>query len=96
MGRSDEESLAGLEDLVRREDPRFTRALADGRPCSPREYRRGPAWSVLALAVAVLLPGLVVGQGLLVALGLVLAGAAGHLFDPHRDHPRCRASRSRR
>ncbi|MFB6640122.1 DUF3040 domain-containing protein [Streptomyces chartreusis] len=66
---------------MHRDDPRFARALAAGRPCSPREYRRTPVRLLLVVALAVLGAGLVLAHGLLIAAGLVLAGMAGELFD---------------
>ncbi|ELS55025.1 hypothetical protein STVIR_3927 [Streptomyces viridochromogenes Tue57] len=39
---------------------------------------------MLAVAVAVLVTGIVLADGLLIATGLVLAGIAVELCDPHR------------
>nr|WP_237552855.1 DUF3040 domain-containing protein [Streptomyces sp. SID5789] len=69
---------------MHREDPDFARALADGRPRRPREYRYGRAWLLLAAALCALATGLVLAHGLLIAAGLVFAGVAGELLDPNR------------
>ncbi|MFE4579676.1 DUF3040 domain-containing protein [Streptomyces chartreusis] len=81
MTGSDEKRLQEISACLHRDDPRFTRALAAGRPCRPREYRRTPVWLLLVVALAVLGAGLVLAHGLLIAAGLVLAGMAGELFD---------------
>ncbi|NGO49298.1 DUF3040 domain-containing protein [Streptomyces ureilyticus] len=88
MAHFDDEHLRDLEARMRRDDPRFAKALGSGRPCRPREYRHGRAWLVLAIALACLGVGMALPQGILIAVGLVLAGAAGHLFDPQRARPR--------
>ncbi|GAA2581640.1 MULTISPECIES: DUF3040 domain-containing protein [Streptomyces] len=76
--------LREIESRLHREDPRFARAFADGRPCRPREYRYRRAWLLLVTALGALATGLVLAHGLLIAAGLVFAGVAGELFDPHR------------
>ncbi|MFF4029616.1 hypothetical protein ACFYZ2_07560 [Streptomyces sviceus] len=76
-----------------RDGPRFARAPGSGRPARPREYRRAGAWGTLAVALALLAAGMALPAGLLVALGLVLAGIAGPLFDPDRGRPRRRRPR---
>jgi hypothetical protein len=91
MTKPDEGPLAELEAQTERSDPRFARALDSGHPRKPREYRHGPAWIVLSLAVAFLVTGLILPHGLLIATGLVSAGVAGCLFDRReavRRHPR--------
>ncbi|MFS8197988.1 DUF3040 domain-containing protein [Streptomyces sp. CWNU-52B] len=88
MSRFDDERLRGIEARLRRDDPQFAEALGSGRPCSPREYRHGRAWLLLAVALAALGVGIGVGHGLLIAASLVLAGVAGDLFDPQRTRPR--------
>ncbi|MFG3659739.1 DUF3040 domain-containing protein [Streptomyces sp. NPDC047706] len=88
MPQSDEERLVALAARCERDDPRFTRALGAGRPVRPREYRRGRAWWTVAVAVAVLVTGAAVADGLLVTSGLILAGIGAQLFDPHRTRPR--------
>ncbi|MFF7051197.1 DUF3040 domain-containing protein [Streptomyces griseorubiginosus] len=87
MGRPDDEHLVDLAARLEREDPRFARALGSGRPARPREYRRTGAWGTLAVAVLLLASGMALPEGILVAAGLVLAGIAVPLFDPHRDEP---------
>jgi hypothetical protein len=80
----DDRQLGEIESHLHRDDPRFARALDTGRPHPPREYRRRRAWLLLTTALAVLATGLTLPNGLLIAAGLVLAGVAGDLFDPHR------------
>lgn len=87
MPQSDDERLVDLAALLEREDPRFARGLATGRPARPREYRRTGAWWVLATGVALLVTGVAVTDGLLIATGLVLSGIAVQLLDPDRAHP---------
>lgn len=87
MARPDDEHLVDLAARLERDDPRFARALGSGRPARPREYRRTGAWGTLALAVLLLASGMALPEGILVAAGLVLAGIAVPLFDPHRDGP---------
>ncbi|MFJ1646398.1 DUF3040 domain-containing protein [Streptomyces sp. NPDC088258] len=84
MATYEDQRLDGLAERLRRDDPRFARALRTGAPCVPREYRRGAAWSTLGVALCKFALGVALGHGLLIAAGLVLAGAAGHLFDPDR------------
>jgi hypothetical protein len=84
MPQSDDERLVGLEARLARDDPRFARAFAAGRPARPREYRHTGSWWMLGVAVAVLVTGIVLAEGLLIAAGLVLSGIAVQLFDPHR------------
>ncbi|MFF8101214.1 DUF3040 domain-containing protein [Streptomyces sp. NPDC016640] len=86
MPQSDDERLVDLAARLEHEDPRFTRALSAGRPARPREYRRTSVWWLLAAGVAMLIAGMIVADGLLIAAGLVLAGIAVQLLDP--DHPR--------
>ncbi|MCW7987721.1 hypothetical protein XF35_21210 [Streptomyces platensis subsp. clarensis] len=89
-GNNGEDPFNDLEDRFRREDARFARAMEHSRPCHPREYRRGPAWLLLAAALALLGSGIAIGNGLLIAAGLVGIAAAVHRFAPrsHR-HGRC-------
>ncbi|WP_256107617.1 DUF3040 domain-containing protein [Streptomyces sp. ODS05-4] len=91
MTALNEDPLSRLAERTRHEDPRFARALAAGRPRRPREYRHGVTWLLLAAALALFGTGVALGDGLLIATGLVGAGAAAHRFDP--DRPRRRASR---
>ncbi|MEV7085935.1 DUF3040 domain-containing protein [Streptomyces sp. NPDC093085] len=86
---TDEDRLLGdLAERLRHDDPRFFHALEAGTPYPPREYRHGTAWLTLAVALGGLALGIVIGHGLLIAGGLVLAGIAGHLFDPDRARAR--------
>lgn len=75
---------------MQRSDPHFARGLQTGRPRQPREYqrRRGPAWALLALSLAMLVMGMVLPQGLLLATGLVSAGMALCLLAPPYDPDR--------
>ncbi|MFC5638511.1 DUF3040 domain-containing protein [Streptomyces bullii] len=86
MPQSDDERLVALEARLERDDPRFAHALRTGRPARPREYRRNRAWSALAVALTVLVTGMALADGLLIATGLVLTGIAVELLDPHRVH----------
>ncbi|MFE3849799.1 DUF3040 domain-containing protein [Streptomyces griseorubiginosus] len=87
MHRPDDEHLVDLANRLGRDDPRFARALGSGRPARPREYRRTGAWCTLGVAMTLLTAGMALPEGILVAAGLVLAGIAVPLFDPHRDRP---------
>ncbi|QOZ98065.1 hypothetical protein DI273_01050 [Streptomyces violascens] len=80
--------LRALEDGLRAQDPRFSEAMDAGRPCTPREYRRGRSWLLLLAGLAALGAGIGIGHGLLLVTGLVVAGLAVHLFDPDRPRPR--------
>lgn len=84
MPPSDEQRLSEIESRLHRDDPRFAQALGAGRPRRPREYRPLRAWLLLVTALTALGVGVALPQGLLIATGLVLAGMAGELFDPHR------------
>lgn len=86
MTHFDDRLLKDLEEQMEQGDPQFAQALDSGRPRRPREYRHGPAWLALAVALAMLVTGMVLPNGLVIAAGLIVAGMAGHLFDPHRDH----------
>ena len=92
MPRFDDEHLRDIEAQLHRDDPHFAEALGSGRPRRPREYRHGRAWLVLALALTLLGAGIAAGHGLLIAASLVMAGAAGPLFEPQRNPPRGRRS----
>ncbi|SDJ37213.1 DUF3040 domain-containing protein [Streptomyces indicus] len=91
MSPADERHLRALEAQLELDDPQFARALARGRPRRPRECRRRWAWLVAGAAAGCFAYGVAVGQGLLIATGLVIAGAATHLFDP----PQLRSARAR-
>lgn len=95
MPQSEDARLVDLETRLEREDPRFARAMRNGRPAPPREYRRTGAWWGLVLGLAVLGSGIALAQGLLIAAGLVLAGMAGQLVDPDPSLPRGQGARRR-
>ncbi|MCK8681779.1 MULTISPECIES: DUF3040 domain-containing protein [Streptomyces] len=84
MTALNEDPLSRLAERTRHDDPRFARAMALGRPLRPREYRHGLTWLLLAAALALFGLGVALGDGLLIATGLVGAGAAAHRFDPDR------------
>ncbi|MFC7510532.1 hypothetical protein ACFQV4_03485 [Streptomyces thermocarboxydus] len=62
----------------------FRPLLAAGRPTRPREYRRTRAWWVLAVGLGMLVAGIGVPDGLLIAAGLVTSGIGVQLIDPYR------------
>ncbi|MGW2632970.1 hypothetical protein ACWC2K_27060 [Streptomyces chattanoogensis] len=51
------------------------------------QLRRGTAWLLLTAALGGLGTGIALGQGLLVAGGLILAGVSGHLLAPDGGRP---------
>ncbi|MDQ0988298.1 DUF3040 domain-containing protein [Streptomyces sp. V2I9] len=79
-----DERLRELEQQLRHDDPVFAEAMSGGTPRPPREYRRRTAWLWISVGLAVLGAGIAAGDGLLIAAGLVVSGAAAHLFDPQR------------
>src|SRR5690606_14092605 len=81
--QSDDKRLVDLAARIEQEDPRFARSLSDGRPALPREYRRKRAWWVLGIGLVLLVAGLIMPDGLLIAAGLVLSGIGVQLFDPY-------------
>ncbi|MEU5170571.1 MULTISPECIES: hypothetical protein [Streptomyces] len=80
-----DERLRGIEDRLG--DDRSERADDPDRG-APREHRPGPAWLWLTVGVGGLVTGIVIGHGLLIAAGLVVAGMAGQLLDPQRSRRR--------
>ncbi|MFD4586406.1 DUF3040 domain-containing protein [Streptomyces sp. NPDC058423] len=85
MTRPGDETLNDLDARMRLSDPRFARGLDAGHPGPPSEYRHWPACALLAAALALLVAGLALPQGLMLAAGLVLAGmAAQFLTAPRR------------
>jgi hypothetical protein len=74
--------LHDLETRTRRNDPRFARELELRQPRRPRadRGRRGLAWALLAVSVLMVITGMLLPQGLLLAAGLVAAGTAAHLL----------------
>ncbi|GGX35393.1 hypothetical protein GCM10010297_65890 [Streptomyces malachitofuscus] len=93
MPQSNDDRLVDLAARLEHEDPRFARSLSAGQPTRPREYRRTGAWWALVIGVTMLIAGVLVPDGLLIAAGLVLSGIAVQLLDPER---RSRARRPRR
>lgn len=84
MPESDNDKIAGLEANLWHDEPRFARSLGKGRPRRTREYRRGRAWLALAIALAAVVGGAVLPQGLLLAAGLVMTAMAVNLFESAR------------
>jgi len=82
--QSDDERLVDLEARLQQEDPRFADSFTHGRPARPREFRRARAWFALIIGAGLLLAGLVLPDGLMIAAGLVASGIAVQLFDPPR------------
>ncbi|MFF3849300.1 DUF3040 domain-containing protein [Streptomyces sp. NPDC002328] len=84
MAHPGADPLNDLEPTTKRSAPRFPRGLDTGRPRRPRSSRRprrrGPGWALLVLAAAMLIVGVTLPQGLLLASGLVTAGMATHLL----------------
>lgn len=96
MTRPGDETLHDLDERMRLSDRRFARGLDARHPCPPSECRRRPAWALLAAALALLVAGLVLPHGLMLAAGLVLAGmAAQFLTAPRRPAGRRRRPRPR-
>ncbi|MEU6497067.1 DUF3040 domain-containing protein [Streptomyces sp. NPDC046984] len=91
MAQPKTDPLRDLEARTQHSDSYFARGLQKGRPRQPREYRRrrGPALALLALSLAMLVTGIVLPQGLLLAASLVTAGVGAYLFTPPygSDHP---------
>ncbi|MDX3853693.1 DUF3040 domain-containing protein [Streptomyces sp. AK02-01A] len=92
MTDGNDKSLAGLEERMKPDDARYARASDSRRPPRPRGNRHGPAWIVMSMAVALLVTGMMLPNGLLIAAALVLAGVGGHLFE-HRGAVRHRPYR---
>ncbi|MFE3742456.1 DUF3040 domain-containing protein [Streptomyces sp. NPDC059134] len=88
MTTHEDRRLDDLAERLRHDDPRFFHALEAGTPCRPREYRHGTAWLTLAVGLGALALGIILGHGLLIAGGLVLAGIGAQLFDPDRGRVR--------
>jgi hypothetical protein len=75
MAQSGTDPLHALEEQMQPSDPQVARAREAGRP-----RRRGLALALLAIAVAMLVTGMVLPQGLLLAAGLITAPVAMHLL----------------
>ncbi|WP_207620872.1 DUF3040 domain-containing protein, partial [Streptosporangium minutum] len=84
MAQSGTDPLHALEEQMQPSDPQVARAREAGRPRQPRAYprRRGLALALLVLSVTMLVTGMVLPQGLLLAAGLVTAPLATHLLTP--------------
>ncbi|MGW1818538.1 hypothetical protein ACWCQM_33845 [Streptomyces sp. NPDC002125] len=84
-----DERPRGIEDRLGHDRP--------GTPerGAPRGSRRGLVRLWLTVGIVALVAGIVIGHGLLIAAGLVVAGMAGQLFDPQRARPRGRVPRPR-
>ncbi|MFF7735784.1 DUF3040 domain-containing protein [Streptomyces sp. NPDC007984] len=86
MKHLDDTLLRNLAQQMEQRDPPFAQPLDSGLPRRPRERGHGPAWTVLAVALAMLVTGMALPNGLLIAAGVVVAGVAGHLFDSDRGN----------
>lgn len=75
-----DERLRGVEDRLRSDHPEHAG--------TPRGHRPSRTWLWLAAGIVGLVAGIVIGHGLLIAAGLVVAGMAGQLLDPQRNRPR--------
>ncbi|MET8331413.1 hypothetical protein [Streptomyces sp. NPDC005181] len=82
MAHPGDNPLHDLEEQPVWSDLHVVHGPGTGRP---REVRRGPAWALMALSLAMLITGMVLPNGLLLAAGLVTAGMAAHLFTPPRN-----------
>ncbi|MFD6905643.1 DUF3040 domain-containing protein [Streptomyces sp. NPDC060077] len=92
MPQSNDDRLVDLAARLEHEDPRFVHSLSAGQPARPREYRRTGAWWALVIGVTMLIAGVIVPDGLLIAAGLVLSGIAVQLLDPDRRRTGARPS----
>lgn len=94
MPQSDDDRLVDLVNRPQPEIPQFARSLPEVRPARPREDRRPRenrrlgVWCLLALGLALMIAGMVLPDGLLIATGLVLSGIAVQLVDPDRRRNR--------
>lgn len=70
------------ETRTRPSGPHAARAPRVGRQPRENRRRRGRAWALLTLSVAMLITGVMLPQGLLLAAGLVTAGMATYLLVP--------------
>ncbi|WP_392839191.1 hypothetical protein [Streptomyces sp. LN500] len=85
MARPGDNPQHHLEEQMERKNLNVVRDPDTGRSRRPRAVRRRPAWVLLALSLAMLITGMVLPHGLLLAAGLVTAGMAANLFTPARD-----------
>ncbi|MEU1499223.1 DUF3040 domain-containing protein [Streptomyces sp. NPDC005732] len=84
MTQHDTDPLRDLETETYQSGTQFARGLRTGHPHQPGECQRhrGVAWCLVALSVGMLITGMVLPQGLLLAVGLVTAGWATTLLTP--------------
>ncbi|MFE9725870.1 DUF3040 domain-containing protein [Streptomyces sp. NPDC005794] len=87
-----DERLRGIEDRLGNDGPE--RTATPGRD-APRGGRPVSTWLWLAVGIVGLVSGIVIGHGLLIAAGLVVAGMAAQLLDPQRRTSRNSAPRLR-
>lgn len=80
-----DERPRGLEGQLRSDDPEHA---VTPRRDARQGVRPGRTWLWLTVGVVGLVTGIVIGHGLLIAAGLVVAGMAGQLLDPQRRRPR--------
>jgi hypothetical protein len=80
------------EERSEHHDPRQDGAAKS----STRGAWRTAAWLFLITATGALVTGIAIGQGLLIATGLVLAGVSGHLFTPEYTQKYTQKRNSRR
>lgn len=90
---SPERPQTGPDVWMERAEPRLPRPPSTKRPRRPLHYRPGTAWVVLVVSITLLVLGVVFSQVIVLAVGLILAGTLGHLFDLrkaaryHPSHP---------
>ncbi|MFB4420124.1 hypothetical protein C5F59_003415 [Streptomyces sp. QL37] len=87
-----DERLRGTEDRLGSDRPE-----SNGGPVRNAASGERPSstWLWLTVGIVGLVSGIVIGHGLLIAAGLVVAGMAGQLLDPQRRRPRDSAPRPR-
>ncbi|AEN13769.1 MULTISPECIES: hypothetical protein [unclassified Streptomyces] len=91
-----DERLRTHEDLPEREVPVDAGRTTRTAPRASRPRRTGHLWLWLVAGLTALGVGIAVGHGLLIAAGLVVAGAAAQLFDPDRRREGRRGGGARR
>ncbi|WP_326701137.1 hypothetical protein OG909_29850 [Streptomyces sp. NBC_01754] len=90
-----DERLRVHEDLPDREVPVGAGSTTRGTSRASRPRRNGHLWLWLVAGLTALGVGIAIGHGLLLATGLVVAGAAAQLFDPDRRRDRRSGGSSR-
>lgn len=78
----------GPEVWMERSEPRLPRPPSTGRRNHPTRYRPGTVWVVLAIALVLIGVGMAVGEVIIVAAGLIVAGTLGRLFDLRAEYRR--------